>query len=206
MYNIMAIFGKSGAGKDTLLRQLSENKNFHAIVSYTTRPPRDYEKNNTDYHFVSKLDFAEMINKGEMLEYTNFNNWYYGTGKNDLMTSKINVGVFNPDGIISLIRKQKEQPKEYNIFYCMLAASDKNLLLRCLNREERPDCYEICRRFITDKEDFEKLLNTDAFNEATHNHNFAICISGNDENKFSDKIIEDLLVGIGEYFQWDFHI
>ena len=32
--------------------------------------------------------------------------------------------------------------------------ADKERLLRSLNREEKPDCQEICRRFLADKKDF----------------------------------------------------
>jgi hypothetical protein len=36
----------------------------------------------------------------------------------------------------------------------LVAASDKNRLIRQLQREENPDVEEIMRRFKTDKEDF----------------------------------------------------
>ena len=35
--------------------------------------------------------------------------------------------------------------------------SDKTRLMRALNREEAPDCYEICRRFLTDEADFQDI-------------------------------------------------
>ena len=37
-------------------------------------------------------------------------------------------------------------------------ASDKIRLIRSLNREKNPDCEEICRRFFTDKKDFDNIL------------------------------------------------
>ena len=73
-YSVIAIIGKSGSGKDTLLNKFFENfsrKNvLHKIISYTTRPPRENEVNGKDYFFVSKEEFAEEIKKrvGECID------------------------------------------------------------------------------------------------------------------------------------------
>lgn len=37
-----------------------------------------------------------------------------------------------------------------------IEVSDKIRLLRQLNRENNPNCAEICRRFFTDEQDFQK--------------------------------------------------
>ena len=98
--NIVALFGKAGAGKDTIQRLLIQHLvNTQNIISNTTRPKRDYEKDGIDYHFLSVEDFAKKVLNGEMLEATNFNNWFYGTSIDSLNKDKINVGVFNPAGI-----------------------------------------------------------------------------------------------------------
>ena len=41
-----------------------------------------------------------------MLEYTVFNNWMYGTTYSSLDPNLVNIGVFNPAGIESLLKKQ----------------------------------------------------------------------------------------------------
>ena len=72
---VIALFGKSGAGKDTIQKELLKYiDNSQGIVSNTTRDPRDYEKDGIDYHFISVEDFAKKVLNGEMLEATNFNN------------------------------------------------------------------------------------------------------------------------------------
>ena len=45
----------SGAGKTTLVKLLSQNKDFHISVSHTTRKPRTNEIADKDYYFILGL-------------------------------------------------------------------------------------------------------------------------------------------------------
>ncbi len=94
---IVALVGKSGAGKDYYAKKLiKENLNtMHFIVSSTTRPKRDYEIEGVDYHFLSEKEFAA----ARFLETASFNGWHYGTRYEDLDPDRINIGVFNPTGL-----------------------------------------------------------------------------------------------------------
>lgn len=77
---LIVLSGPSGAGKDTVLGKLLENRNdIDLSVSYTTRTPRSGEINGKDYHFVDKDIFQKAINDGEMLEYACYCGNYYGT-------------------------------------------------------------------------------------------------------------------------------
>ncbi len=49
--NFGVIAGPTGAGKDTLREKLVENKKFIKILSTTSRPMRDGEKDGVEYHF-----------------------------------------------------------------------------------------------------------------------------------------------------------
>ncbi len=71
----------SGAGKTTLVKLISKNKNLIVSVSHTTRKPRPNEINGVDYYFVNKSTFEDLINKNEFLEYANVFNNFYGTSK-----------------------------------------------------------------------------------------------------------------------------
>ena len=154
-YQIIALCGSSGAGKDTL-QNFNCKKHpllFHKIISCTTRPIRDYEVQGEDYHFISVGDFARKLLNNEMLEATEYKTeWFYGTPITSLSREKINIGVFNPDGVTALLNDDR-----LNVIVIYVTANDKQRLLRSLKREENPDCEEICRRFLADKKDFYSL-------------------------------------------------
>ena len=69
----------SGAGKTTLVKLLSKDKNFNISISHTTRKPRSSEVPNQDYYFVNNQKFEELIKNEEFLEYAKVFNHFYGT-------------------------------------------------------------------------------------------------------------------------------
>ena len=87
-----------------------------------------------------------------MLEATCFNDWFYGTSYESLRSDCVNIGVFNPDGIDSMIAH-----KDVYVVVYYVRADEKQRLLRQLNREENPNVGEIIRRFTADLLDFEEL-------------------------------------------------
>ena len=81
----------SGAGKTTLVKKISRNKNFSISISHTTRKPRPNEKNGKDYFFVSKNKFKKLIKQNEFLEHAKVFDNYYGSSKS-LITEKLQKG------------------------------------------------------------------------------------------------------------------
>lgn len=153
---IVALMGKAGAGKDTLLNKIcAEYPEYHKIVSCTTRPMRDNEKEGEDYHFLSVSQFIEKVMNGDMLEATEFNGWHYGTIKSSLIDG-INIGVFNPEGYDCLTQIPMKDVKIIGIY---IRCNDKERLIRQLNREFEPNVKEIIRRYQTDEDDFIALDN-----------------------------------------------
>ena len=151
---ILALFGKSASGKDSIQKWIVSNypKLTNKIVSCTTRPPRSGEQEGVDYFFLSDEEFAKKVLDGSMLEATSFREWFYGTALDQLNPEKINVGVFNIAGIECLI----EDPR-LKVIPVWVHATNKTRLIRSLNREQNPDCNEICRRFFADEEDFSDI-------------------------------------------------
>ena len=148
---VIALYGKAGAGKDALLQATMKlaGTELNEIISCTTRPPRQGEVNHVNYHFVTLEEFTQMVLKGDMLEATEFRAWWYGTPLLSLDHDKVNIGVFNPAGMVAL----KEDPR-LEVIPVKVEAADKVRLLRQLNREDDPDVAEIIRRYQTDEKDF----------------------------------------------------
>jgi guanylate kinase len=89
---IFVISGPSGAGKSTLIRGLRERvTDIGYSVSHTTRPPRAGERDGSDYFFVDKEKFREMISDNAFVEWAQVYDDYYGTSYGTL-TDKLNAG------------------------------------------------------------------------------------------------------------------
>lgn len=81
---LIVFSGPSGVGKGTVRQyfQNDESLKLAYSISMTTRAPRAGEQDGVDYFFVTKEQFEESIQKGELLEYAEFVGNYYGTPLN----------------------------------------------------------------------------------------------------------------------------
>ena len=133
----MIVFSSpSGAGKTTLVKLISNNKNNFISVSHTTRSPRSNEINGIDYYFIDKNQFQKLIKEKEFLEYAKVFGNYYGTSKKNII-NKLEEGknvIFDIDwqGTEQII-KQKLNYKLITIF--ILPPSKKVLRDRLSNRD-----------------------------------------------------------------------
>ncbi|KAJ4378241.1 guanylate kinase [Didymella sp. IMI 355093] len=77
----IVISGPSGAGKSTILKRLFEDypDRFGFSVSHTTRSPRGQEKDGVEYHFVTKEQFSDLVEKKGFVEHATFGSNSYGT-------------------------------------------------------------------------------------------------------------------------------
>lgn len=83
--NLLILSGFAGVGKDTVLRILLKNDSrFAPSISYSTRTPRNGEKNGVDYYFVTREEFQEKLKNGDLLEHTEFCGNFYGTPKSEI--------------------------------------------------------------------------------------------------------------------------
>lgn len=153
MYQVIALMGESGAGKDTVLKEmLIQHPELNKIITSTSRPRREKEIDGINYFYYTDEEFIKKIQDDEMVDWQIFNNWQYGTEIKALNEDKINVGVFSPKAIRTLMNR-----KDCNVFVVWVRTSDKERLLRQLNREANPDVKEIVRRASADYKDFENI-------------------------------------------------
>ena len=82
---LVVISGLSGAGKDSVLKELRKRgQPMHFVVTATNRPARSDEVNGRDYIFIRDEEFARMIEEDELLEYALVYNQYKGVPKSQV--------------------------------------------------------------------------------------------------------------------------
>tara|TARA_B100000287_G_scaffold433907_2_gene496852 strand:- start:597 stop:1211 length:615 start_codon:yes stop_codon:yes gene_type:complete len=130
----------SGAGKTTLVKKISTEKNYKISISHTTREPRQNEVNGSDYFFISKENFKELINQDAFLEYAEVFENLYGSTKEQVfanLDSGFNV-LFDIDW--QGAKQIKSQILNYELIsFFILPPSKEVLLQRLISRGEKND-------------------------------------------------------------------
>ena len=132
---VVVISGPSGVGKDAVIDRMRESSlNLHFVVTVTTRRQRQGETDGRDYHFISKTEFENMIEKEELLEWANVYGNYYGVPRQELrqavsegLDAVVKVDVQGADTIKSKL------PDAVLIF--VSAPSNKELEKRLIRRK-----------------------------------------------------------------------
>ena len=181
------LLGASGSGKSTIENELSTHHGFSKIVSYTTRQPRNNEKNGKDYFFIDNKMFEEFLSRGLFAEYDEYSqNRLYGTMKSDYVDGD-KVVVLTPNGLRQL---KKNCPNE-KIFTVLVEANlgtrIKRYIDRCgVDKFNFDDKNEICSRVDRDFGMFLGLRKE------------VDMIVHNDEGTDIKDIINEILITIGE--------
>lgn len=160
---LYCIMGKSSTGKDTIFKKLLSDKELglENVVSYTTRPIRANETDGVEYHFVDTAKRDDLQRQGKIIELRTYNTCY---GPWDYFT--VDDGQVNIDeknyiviGTLESYEKMRDYYGNTKILPIYIEVEDGIRLQRALNREKKqkhPKYNEMCRRFLTDDEDFSK--------------------------------------------------
>jgi guanylate kinase len=114
------ISAPSGAGKTTIVKALLERVPLLEFsVSACTRPVRNGEVNGRDYYFMTVEEFAEMIQRNELVEWQEvYTGSFYGTPKSEM--SRIwgmgKAVIFEVDAIGGINLKQYFGEQAISIF------------------------------------------------------------------------------------------
>lgn len=156
---LFVLLSESSGGKDTLLNMIVKNEFLKPVISTTTRKMRSNEKQDREYHFVTKEEFMLMEAKDEFLETTSYlipseGIVKYGLAKKDVVLSKSSyVVILNPIGL----QQVEEQLGRENVVSIYIHRNDKDRFISYLNREEKEFSLileDACERFKKDLNDF----------------------------------------------------
>ena len=191
--HLYTITGRSSTGKDSIYARLLKMipDKLIGIATYTTRPMRPGEVEGEQYFFKNNEQYEFLKKSGRIIEErsydTGFNVWHYFTVDDEQFR---NV----PEGKSILIVCSLVQVKNYqdyfgreNVTPLYIDIDDVTLMERSLKREkakEVPNVRELCRRFISDKEEYTDELKAEV---------------GVDIVFKNDGLIEDVLAEIVEY-------
>ena len=177
---IVIISSPSGAGKTSLVKEISSKNNYSISVSHTTRKPRSNETDSVDYFFVKQEEFKKLIYNKKFLEYAKVFNNYYGSSK-DIIFKKLDKGqnvIFDIDWQgTEQIKQKKLKYKIITVF--ILPPSKKELFKRLLNRDlnDEKNAMERIKQFEKD---------------VVHWENYDLVVINDNFNKCYDKIIKYL--------------
>ena len=113
--------------------KLTKNPKIKQSVSYTTRKPRDGEREGIDYCFVDRSEFEKLIKEDKFIEYAEYCGNLYGTPVSNIKEVGDNGRIFilaiDVEGALQVMRKI---PEAISIF--IMAPDDETLKLRLKNR------------------------------------------------------------------------
>ena len=180
----LMIIGPSGVGKDTFM-EIIINKYpnlFIKCVSCTTRSPRKGEKEGVNYYFISKEEFNEIEERGEIIgKFEKYDN-LYGTSKEKLNSVLSNNKIVYFDyNIETAIQTYNQKSIEFN-YIALIPPSIEELGNR-LRKRGAEDEDSIQKRIIFASKEIELINKSDFLNYIIKNeeldkaiNEFELCI------------------------------
>lgn len=147
---IYAIVGNTLSGKSTLVRDLVTSTGIKQVITYTTRPMRDGERDGVDYHFISN----EEMNNGKYFGRRDFYTVYreepysYAMNKDDVFPFEDRIIILDPQGVRAL----KDEVGYRNVTVVYIHAPINLLIKRGKERGDSKE--EVQRRLYVDRDDF----------------------------------------------------
>ena len=176
MYNLVIFQGPSGVGKTTLQSQMELEK----VVTYTSRQPRPNEINGVDYYFSSRQEIISLYEKGNLLEYTEYNGNIYATSLVSIQE------VFNNKHIASIVLDNNGTQKLKEMF--------GNQILVIGVYASYQECKQRLTKRFTEEEALDRLLSyEDEVNDLFNNSDIIIC-NANNNWETTLKVINNLKV------------
>lgn len=161
MNKLLCLMGKSCTGKDTIYKRLlaDESLKLKVLIPYTTRPVRKNEHSGIEYNFVTEKEYEDFKQKGLILEERSYDTvhglWRYFTVRDDEMAQSSDNYLYI--GTLEAYNLLKKALGSDSVVPIYIEVDDSIRIDRAVHREHKqpePKFAEMCRRFLSDTEDF----------------------------------------------------
>ena len=142
---MIILTGPSASGKTATCLYLQEHFGIRKVITHTTRPMRNGEVNDVDYHFVTVEEFERLKKEDAFIESVHYNGNYYGTSRKEVRIDKCMAVEMGG----AKTYKSFHDPKIVLFFMCL---DEDTCRERMLSRGDEPDKVE--RRIENDKSSF----------------------------------------------------
>lgn len=123
MKTVILVIGRSGAGKDTIVRELQKKFDIPSVASYTDRPMRPTETNGVEHTFLTKDEFDNVMKKENVVAYTKIGETGYRyCATTELLEKTPSDKLFyiiDPTGYEAIVKSEK-----FNIVLIYVTASE----------------------------------------------------------------------------------
>lgn len=156
---IFCLMGYTGSGKDTIAKEVIKalNGKVKFLVSHTTRPIRESEKEGREYYFIDNKKFLKMKEENEFIETRVYHTkvekngkvvddtWYYGLSIREVENCEYGLFIVDVNGFNELRGKYGSSV----VVPIFINVKEETLKQRALNRGDLED--EVNRRLEDDK-------------------------------------------------------
>jgi len=144
---MIVLVGASASGKTELAKKLYQTYGYTKCITTTTRPKRQGERDDVDYHFLDEETFLILEQEDAFYEVTHYNGYLYGIQKKDVMFN--GVVIVDPNGANTLISRANK-----HVFIVYVETSEDIRKKRMLSRGDTID--HVNQRLLHDRSVFHR--------------------------------------------------
>lgn len=162
---IISIVGKTNSGKDSVAKYINDYYGIPMVVSYTTRPKRDYEIDGVQHWFVDKNKMKELMERDDVIAYTKNEETgieYCAVG--GLKKDEHLVYIINPEGIY-WFNENNSNIEMYSIY---IDTNELDIIERGKNRGDNPIVLQA--RLNSERDEFNKFRDSHKYDYYVSNN------------------------------------
>jgi guanylate kinase len=157
---LVILSSPSGTGKTTIARRiLAAREDVAFSISATTRPRRPRERDGVDYHFLTREEFVERRERGEFLEWAEYNGRLYGTLQADV--DALLAGGRHVILDIEVQGAQQVRARRKDVVAIFVLPPSGEVLLSRLRGRGSEDPQEVARRVVQAGRELEQATSYD---------------------------------------------